>query len=321
VERTDGVALKAATTGRSSQLPDQQPFRPAAAVLPADGRGAQRRRRKLGRSRRGTRASTFRVDWSENRVTDSYDFDTLSFLGVLGGVKYDPIAYTVLDPSQPTAALRRGGGYFDVTNKALRLAETIDLASLASATARSRLLLSNQISGGTEPWGNCNPTRSPCAILPARRRQRLRADGLRRPALSVPGRIQLHISGGASRATTAWWTAMEPLSFLRYNIWERSHFYADPQAMTGELACATYDTTEAPTGDPNADPNRDVRAVGRNRRRVPGAGAGSRRDVYKQQMHPAVRRAQAADHPLGTSPATPRSSTRPTGRSRSGTWP
>ena len=45
----------------------------------------------------------FRVDWSENKATDAYDFDLLSLLGIYGGVTYEPMAYDVTDPSDPNA--------------------------------------------------------------------------------------------------------------------------------------------------------------------------------------------------------------------------
>src|SRR5262245_60677273 len=60
-----------------------------------------------------------RVDWSQNVVTDVYDFDTLSQIGIYGGVKYEPLAYTVLDPNSGDAPhFDADEGYFDVTNKA-----------------------------------------------------------------------------------------------------------------------------------------------------------------------------------------------------------
>ena len=48
------------------------------------------------------RRAYFRVDWSRNLNVGSYDFDTLSLLGVYGGVTYSPMAYDVLIPTTPT---------------------------------------------------------------------------------------------------------------------------------------------------------------------------------------------------------------------------
>jgi hypothetical protein len=69
----------------------------------------------------------FRVDWSRNLVTDAYDLDTLSQLGIYYGVTWDPVAYYVNDPVHPDAPvfdLTRG--YFDVTHKALAAPEVIE---------------------------------------------------------------------------------------------------------------------------------------------------------------------------------------------------
>ncbi len=62
----------------------------------------------------------FRVDWSRNLITDAYDLDTLSQLGIYYGVEWAPVAYYVNDPEsedRPVFDIERG--YFDVTHKAL----------------------------------------------------------------------------------------------------------------------------------------------------------------------------------------------------------
>ncbi len=69
----------------------------------------------------------FRVDWSRNLVTDAYDLDTLSQLGIYYGVTWDPVAYYVNDPTHPDAPVFDiEGGYFDVTHKALAAPEVIE---------------------------------------------------------------------------------------------------------------------------------------------------------------------------------------------------
>jgi hypothetical protein len=61
-----------------------------------------------------------RVDWSANQVTDAYQLDTVSQLGIIDGVKFDPVAYYVNDPSDPNyPVFDTKNGYFDVTHKAL----------------------------------------------------------------------------------------------------------------------------------------------------------------------------------------------------------
>ena len=60
-----------------------------------------------------------RVDWSKNLVTNAYDLDAASQMGLWGAVKWDPIAYHVIDPESPDAPrLDLSGGYLDVTQKA-----------------------------------------------------------------------------------------------------------------------------------------------------------------------------------------------------------
>src|SRR5512132_1940630 len=57
-----------------------------------------------------------RVNWSRNMATDTYDFDTLSAIG-LGGVEYEPMTYYVNNPDDPDAPhFDATTGYFDVTN-------------------------------------------------------------------------------------------------------------------------------------------------------------------------------------------------------------
>ena len=68
----------------------------------------------------------FRVDWSRNLVTDAYELDTLSQLGIYYGVKWDPVAYYVADPDSPDAPFfDPERGYFDITNKAFASPEII----------------------------------------------------------------------------------------------------------------------------------------------------------------------------------------------------
>jgi len=59
-----------------------------------------------------------RVDWSKNLVTDAYDLDALSQLGIYYNIKWEPISYYVNDPNSPDVPVfDLQGGYFDVTNK------------------------------------------------------------------------------------------------------------------------------------------------------------------------------------------------------------
>src|SRR5262249_48741454 len=70
----------------------------------------------------------FRVDWSRTLNTEAFDYDTLSLIGIYGGVHYEPLAYYVNDPESPDAPhFNVEAGYFDVTNKAFAQPGMIDL--------------------------------------------------------------------------------------------------------------------------------------------------------------------------------------------------
>ena len=95
-----------------------------------------------------------RVDWSKNLHTDNYDFDTLSLIGVMGSVEYEPLALQVSDPRDPNAphfALEEG--YFDVTNKAFAKPATVDRAW----GTRPACYYGADLEGGTGPGGSCSP--------------------------------------------------------------------------------------------------------------------------------------------------------------------
>ncbi len=102
----------------------------------------------------------FRVDWSRNLNVDAYDFDTLSLLGVYGGVTYEPLSYYVTDPAHPDAPhFATDQGYFDVTTKAFATPGLIDLSHFGwGIDSFPACFLPNDFLGGSWPFGNCNPT-------------------------------------------------------------------------------------------------------------------------------------------------------------------
>jgi hypothetical protein len=68
-----------------------------------------------------------RVDWSKNLVTDGYEVDTLSQLGLFGGLKFDPMSYRIEDPNDPNAPqFDVPDGYFDVTTKVYATPQMVD---------------------------------------------------------------------------------------------------------------------------------------------------------------------------------------------------
>ncbi len=61
-----------------------------------------------------------RVDWSKNVVTDAYDLDTLSQLGVYAGVAFEPLSHYANNPeSEDAAVYDEKRGYLDITHKVL----------------------------------------------------------------------------------------------------------------------------------------------------------------------------------------------------------
>jgi hypothetical protein len=227
----------------------------------------------------------FRVDWSKNLVTEAYDYDTLSMMGLFGGIKYEPIAYTILDPKHPDAPhFDDKSGYFDVTNKVYAAPQMVDLSGLGVGVDKfPACMLSPAFSGGSEPYGNCNPVE--ITIRDSYRQvtdtdyEPADHDGLR---FQVLGAFNFNYRRGYERnygMLDQHWTRF----LSRYNLWERSHYYEDPAALSGFVPCATKETTEDPTGDPAADPNRDSSPADGTADECAAAGAGSQCDVFKHR--------------------------------------
>ena len=196
----------------------------------------------------------FRVDWSKNLNVDSYDFDTLSMMGVIGGIEYESLAYDVVDPSQEDAPFfADDGSYFDVTTKAFAKPGIIDLSSLGwGIKSYPSCFLDADFAGGQAPAASCNPVE-----LTLRHSFRKVVDSDYEPKewdgyrFQSAGAFTTERQGYARNygMTDALWHRFVE----RYNLWERSHYYADPVAMTGEIPCYTDKTT--PYG---LDPHRDV---------------------------------------------------------------
>jgi hypothetical protein len=101
----------------------------------------------------------FRVDWGTNLATDAYDFDTLSLVGLYGGITYEPLTYYVNDPHDRDAPhFDAKNGYFDVTNKAFAKPGLVDLSSFGwDVKTFPSCYLDADVAGGQAPAGNCNP--------------------------------------------------------------------------------------------------------------------------------------------------------------------
>ena len=224
-----------------------------------------------------------RVDFSQNLNTDSYDFDTLSLIGIFGGVSYEPLAYYVNDPNDADAPhFDPDTGYFDITTKAFATPELIDLSSFGWGINKfPACYLDADFLNGDAPAGSCNPVE-----LTIRHSFRRVVDRDYEPKnwdgymFQAYGPFMKERSGYARNygMSDDKWHRFATL----YNIWERSHYYEDPKAMTGEIACFTPETT--PYG---ANPNRDDDGNGTDDEceavtQATGV-AGSRCDKYTQK--------------------------------------
>jgi hypothetical protein len=220
----------------------------------------------------------FRVDWSRNLNVDSYEFDTLSQMGIYGGIQYESLNYFVSDPYHEDAPhFDVETGYFDVTNKAFATPQLIDLSSLGWGLDKfPACWLDPDFSGGSAPSGNCNPVE--ITIRQSFRRvvdkdyEPAEWDGHRFKAYGAFYEDRYGFARNYGMSDTKWHRFI-----TRYNIWERSHHYTDPVTMTGETECYTPTTT--PDG---MDPHRDVDGDG-TEDECAAVGRGSRCDVFKQR--------------------------------------
>lgn len=219
-----------------------------------------------------------RVDWSRNLNTDSYDFDTLSLLGIYGGITYEPLAYDVTDPADPNAPVfDLENGYFDVTNKAFATPGVIDLSDLGwGIDSFPSCYLDNDFRGGSYPSGTCNPVE-----LTIRQSFRRVEDHDFEPRDWDGLRFQSYGGFYTDRYGYARNYGMSDDLWRRFlnqpQLYERSHYYADPEAMTGPIECYTPDTTAF-----GEDPHRDTDGNG-TEDECEAAGPGSRCDIFKQR--------------------------------------
>ena len=210
-----------------------------------------------------------RVDWSKNMNTDSYDFDTLSLIGMYGTYDYEPLSYYVENPSDEDAPFfDLEGGYFDVTTKVFAKPGMVDLSHLGWwIKTIPACYLDADFFGGTYPSGTCNPLE--LTLRHSFRRvvdndfQPLEWDGWRFQAFG--GFAWTERMGYARNYGMT--DALHHRFLSRFQIWERAHYYgnewdgpgnwakAEDGVMEEPVECYTPDTTGT-AGD--VDPNRDV---------------------------------------------------------------
>lgn len=217
-----------------------------------------------------------RVDWSKNLVEDAYELDTLSQLGVFGGIEYENLAYYVNDPQHPDAP-EFADGYFDVTHKAFAKPKTIDLKDLGlGAGSFPACMLPADFSGGTEPVGSCAPVELTIRLsfrkVTDSDYEPMEWDGLRFQAFGAFTTERKGYERNYGLSDDRWHRFI-----ARYNVWGQSHAYADPVARSGAVACFTPGTTPA-----GADPHRDVDQDG-TEDECAAVGGGSRCDELSQK--------------------------------------
>lgn len=217
-----------------------------------------------------------RVDWSKNLSTDNFDYDTLSMLGVYGGVQYEPLAYYVNDPASPDAPHNDlENGYLDITNKAWAKPGMIELNmwGLGSIPA---CWLDADFSGGTAPATGCAPVeltiRQSFKKVVDTDYEPQDWDGFRFQAFGAFTTDRSGYARNYGMTDTQWHRFIN-----RYNLWERSHVYTNPATLQGETACYTPSTTPA-----GLDPHRDDNGDG-TEDECASVGGGSKCDTFKQR--------------------------------------
>ncbi len=217
-----------------------------------------------------------RVDWSKNESTDNYEFDTLSQLGVYGGVSYAPLAYDVTDPHHEDAPhFDEAQGYLDITNKAFATPMMVTLDLWGGFTFPA-CFLDADIGGGGAPTTQCNSVeltiRHSFRKVPNNDYEPEDWDGYRFQAFGAFTTDRKGYAREYGMTDTQWHRFIN-----RYNLWQRSHYYTDAAAMTGAVECFTPATT--PVG---ADPHRDVNGDG-TEDECAAVGNGSRCDTFSQK--------------------------------------
>jgi hypothetical protein len=226
-----------------------------------------------------------RVDWSRNMATDTYDFDTLSLMGLFGGIKYESMAYYVNNPKDPDAPhFDATTGYFDVTNKAFAKPGLIDLPPEWGGGSFPACFLENDTLHGSAPAGSCDPVE--LTLRQSFRRvedtdfEAQDWDGYRFQAYGAFTEDRKGYARNYGMSDDKWHRFI-----ARYNIWERSHAYKNGSAllplgtdpMTGETKCFSPETT--PLGsDPHRDDNKDG-----TEDECAAVGGGSKCDEFAQK--------------------------------------
>ena len=218
-----------------------------------------------------------RVDWSKNLSVDNFDYDTLSLLGLYGGVTYTPLAYDVSDPQDPNAPYLADleNGYFDVTNRAFAQPEMINFPQWG--ISMPSCMLDADFGGGSAPIGSCSPVE--LTIRQAFRKvvdsdyEPVDWDGYRFQAFGMFTVDRHGFSRNYGPIDDKWRRFA-----TRYNIWERSHAYGDPAKMTDPVSCYTEGDLATFGAASFVDQNNNGTDD-----RCESVGPGSRCDLFRHQ--------------------------------------
>lgn len=212
-----------------------------------------------------------RVDWSQNLLTSAYELDTLAAMRIYADepLVYEPVAYSVKDPSDPDAPVFDAeSGYFDVTNKVYVTPQVLDTPW---GTFPACFFSPDVLSGGA-PIADCNPVE--VKIRLAFRRvedtdyQPVDWDGTRMDMFGMFTTAERHGYDRKYGIVDDKWYRFAS----RHNIWKQSH----ARDESGELIrCNTEETTPA-----GADPDRDTPPITGTADECEMAGPGSRCDRF-----------------------------------------
>lgn len=209
-----------------------------------------------------------RVDWSKNLITDAYDLDAVSQMGLYGGVKWTPVAVNVQDPNDPDApVVELDKGYFDVVNKAFASPQIIHDEEWGDFPACMLL--------GEFPRTSCNPSEVKMRLsfkkVEDTDYEPLDYDGNRMQMFGLFSNDRFGYDRRYGVVDQQWHRFAS-----RWNIWEKSH-------ATPAVACGTASSTP-----PGADPHRDANGDG-TEDECAAVGQGSRCDVFSKKCTMPIR--------------------------------
>lgn len=177
-----------------------------------------------------------RVDWSKNLMNAAYDFDTLAFLGFIGGYSYESLGLHVSDPNSDDApSYDIANGYLDVTDKVFASPKMIELPESWGGGSYPACLIGSILKGGEAPNGSCSAeltVRHSFMRVVDKDYEPLDWDGFKFQAFGAFTSERMGYSREYGLTDDQWFRFVE-----RYNIWNRSHWYQDAEAMSGPKSC------------------------------------------------------------------------------------